>query len=666
MGKRIKTRLTPSAILITLTTLAIGAFSPVLSQTASVDSRIRLNSVGFLPGFPKQATVAAEFSKFWLYAAPNGTSPVYTGSASAAVNNTDTKEDGLRIADFSEFDTPGRYYLRTNNNDVGKSPEFTIGGNVFEEPFRATMLGFYLWRCGTAVSAAYNGKSYSHDACHMKDGNLKYYAAGRDDGAGTKDGTGGWHDAGDYNKYTVNSGVAVAFTLKAWEHFWHIIEGTPLVSVSNSGALPAYLAEVKWNLDWVSKMQFTDGRVSHKLSTLGFGGEIMPETENTARYFAPWGTAATASFTGQMAIAARIYAPYDKAFADRCLEQARLSYRTFADTEFVSHTQEPFVTGEYGGYDDMDKRLWAAAEMWETTGEREFLEYIEKYLSSVSAQITWSNIRTIATLTYLNSRRAGRNPEKADKIRGNLISSANNLIDFAKNHAYARNINLYNWGANGTVAGTAYALHSAYLHTGDPKYRHAVQDAVSHLLGRNYYGRSFVTGVGYNPPKNPHDRTSTASRTPWPGRLIGGPHSSKSDAPASISQCATSATCWFDVSADYWTNEVAINWNAPLAYALAALMPGADAYPAQPYPGQTVETDVAVSHSVTTKKTAAKTGATRIVRIRGGRLDIPAGAKVYGLDGRLIAHKKSTDSKIPVVNRNGVFLIKVEGLSELK
>jgi endoglucanase len=653
----------PSKKMLLCALFAAAAFSAVCAQS-SIDNRIRLNSVGFLPGFPKKATVAAEFSNFWLYEAPNGTVPVYSGgTVSEPFNNADTKENGLRIADFSDFNTPGRYFIRTGTNNaiVGRSFEFSIGDDVFAEPFRAVMLGFYLWRCGASVSATYNGKSYSHGACHTGDGNLKYYVAGREDGSGNKDGAGGWHDAGDYNKYTVNSGAAVALTLKAWEHFWHILEATPLVSVPNSGALPAYLAEVKWNLEWVRKMQFGDGRVSHKLSTLNFGGEIMPENESATRYFAPWNTMATASFAGQMAIAARIYAPYDGVFAARCLEQARISYRTFMDTTFVRHTQAPFQTGEYGGTGDGDKRIWAAAEMWETTGEPEYLEYLENRLPNIDVYITWSNVATVAALTYLNSRREGRNPAKVERIRAELISAADELIDIAAAHGYGRVLGhtSYFWGANGSIAGTAYVFHSAYLQTGDPKYRHAVQDVAAHLLGRNYYGRSFVTGVGHNPPTSPHDRTSTASRTPWPGRLIGGPHNSKNGAPAAISNCASAATCWFDDSRDYWTNEVAINWNAPLAYTLAALMPGAKTYPARPYPGQTVETDdVSVNHKAKSNRAGiGRIGTMRVVRVRGdGRLDIniPVGAKVYGLDGRLIAHKKSADLKI----KNGVYLIK--------
>ena len=631
--------------------LAVGALSAIAAvQAQTVDSRIRMNSVGFLPEFPKQATVAAEFTRFWLYEAPSGTSPVYSGGTVSIMRNDDTNENGLRIADFSGFNKPGRYFIRTNGSGVGQSPEFTIGDNAFADPFKATMLGFYLWRCGMAVSASYGGRSYSHGQCHLNDGDTRHFG-----GAGTKNGTGGWHDAGDYNKYIVNSGVSVTLMLNAWEHFWHILENTPLISVPKSGTLPAYLAEVKWNLDWVSKMQDSDGKVSHKMTTLTFGGNIMPEKETEQRYFMPWNTVATGSFTAMMAQAARVYAPYDKAFADSCLAKARRSYNALTASSFVMPDTNISKTGHYFQNNDKDKRVLAAVEMWETTGEPEFLEFFEKNIPDVDMSIDWADVNTISALTYLNSRRAGKAPEKAASLQESLVYVADRLIRAAAGHGYARGYGRYGWGANGTVAGTAYILHSAYAHSGDPKYRHAVQDAAAHLLGRNYFGRSFLTGVGYNPPKNPHDRTSTASGAPWPGRLIGGPHTGKPGG----DKCVSNATCWSDVASDFYTNEVAINWNAALVYALAALLPGADAYPARPYPGQTVEIVSVNRNAAPAQKNIQKTGTTRVVKTRSGLLDIPVGAKIYTLDGKLIARRNSA-APAPVINRNGVYLIKVD------
>jgi endoglucanase len=47
--------------------------------------------------------------------------------------------------------------------------------------------------------------------------------------------------------------------------------------------------------------------------------------------------------------------------------------------------------------------------------------------------------------------------------------------------------------------------------------------------------------------------------------LVGGPHGNDDSRPP--------ATLWVDRFDDYRTNEVAINWNAALAYALASFLP---------------------------------------------------------------------------------------------
>jgi hypothetical protein len=109
----------------------------------------------------------------------------------------------------------------------------------------------------------------------------------------------------------------------------------------------------------------------------------------------------------------------------------------------------------------------------------------------------------------------------------------------------------YLWRCGTAVAGEHNGL----------RYAHAASDAVAHLFGRNYYGRSYVTGLGRQPPRNPHDRRSGADgiEAPWPGYVVGGGQSAKG---------------WNDTQADYRTNEIAINWQAALVYALACLTSG--------------------------------------------------------------------------------------------
>jgi len=112
-------------------------------------------------------------------------------------------------------------------------------------------------------------------------------------------------------------------------------------------------------------------------------------------------------------------------------------------------------------------------------------------------------------------------------------------------------------GDNGTVARQAMNLNVAYRLTGDERYRATMLDAINYLFGRNPFGRSFVTGLGNKPPMFPHDRRSGADKVvaPWPGYLVGG--------------AWPTATDWFDDQENYQTNEIAINWNGALIYALS-------------------------------------------------------------------------------------------------
>jgi endoglucanase len=128
-------------------------------------------------------------------------------------------------------------------------------------------------------------------------------------------------------------------------------------------------------------------------------------------------------------------------------------------------------------------------------------------------------------------------------------------------HGYARPLGTaYSWGGNGTVARQTLVLQAAYRISPKREYRETSLDALGYLFGRNPFGRSFVTGLGANPPQHPHDRRSAADQIaePWPGYLVGGPN--------------PRATDWHDEEGDFRTNEIAINWNGALIYALAGFL----------------------------------------------------------------------------------------------
>jgi endoglucanase len=548
------------------TLLAILLINP--ARAAEQESPpIRLNTVGYLPGAEKQATIAAPGTNFTVIRLADNTT-AFAGMITGPVLNPDTQEQ-LGTADFSALTQPGDYQLEVPG--VGRSATFHIAADVYREPYYTVMRGFYLWRCGTAVSATNQGETFAHAACHTNDAWLDYVGGGHTN----KGGATGWHDAGDYNKYTVNAGVTVGSLFRAWEDFGPQLRNVRLDLPESGGKLPDFLAELKWELDWLLTMQAPDGSVYHKLSTRSFGGFIPPELETADRYFTPWGSEATADFVAMTAQAARIFKPYDLAFASRCLHAAQMSYPFLkAHPEYHQADQTGFRTGAYEINQPNHRqngvpqnRLWAAAELWETTGSPDALADLETRIRAVNAQVDpdfdWDETRNLGLITYLFSQRPGRDPALVKLVHDNLLSVADAIVQTANHDGYNRPLgSRYFWGCNGAVARQTILLMAAdRLAPGKHDYRAAGLDALNHVLGRNCYGRSFITGIGSRPPLHPHDRRDNGSYLdhPWPGYLVGGPH--------------PKATDWHDEQADFRTNEIAINWNAALVYALAAGLP---------------------------------------------------------------------------------------------
>lgn len=525
---------------------------------SKISSNIRINTVGFLPFQEKRASIAMPCNFFWIIDV-NTDKKVFEGKVIGPILNEDTDEE-LYLADFSEFKEPGKYLLRVD--DLGDSPEFEIGESVYLEPFRAAMIGMYLWRCGTSVKVTYKGITYSHDECHTDDAWMDYVGGGHK----KRNSCGGWHDAGDYNKYVVNAGISLSLMYMAWEQFGNQIKKVNhLPEEADTGFLPQFLQEIKWEIDWLFSMQMENGAVSHKVSTKDFCGFIMPEQEKNERYFTGWGTTATADFVALLAAASRIFKPYDIEYSEICLKAAQKSYGFLLDhPENIAPDQTGFETGTYAA-DDYSHRLWAAAEMWECTGERWCLEDFESRALredvKIDEKMNWKNVKNLGMIRYLFSTKKGKNQSLVDEIRLHLLKRAQTIVETRNKHGYGRPLgNFYCWGSNSDLLNQVLLLQYANRIEKKDEFINTALDAIGFVFGRNRYGRSFVTGVGFNPPLFPHDRRSGADsiEQPWPGYLVGGP--------------AENANDYQDSEPDCKTNEIAINWNAALIYALAGFI----------------------------------------------------------------------------------------------
>jgi len=539
-------------ILLLLTLAATGAAS------AALQNPIRLNTVGYLPEMRKAASIAAACTNFQLIRTSDGQA-VFHGQVSGPKWNAGTAEN-LFTADFSGWREPGVYLLTADG--AGKSAPFAIGQDAFTNAYRTAMLGMYLWRCGTEVSASFEGRTFFHEACHTNDAFLDFAGGGHT----RKPANGGWHDAGDFNKYVVNAGVSVGVMLRAWEDFGGALERIRLQLPPEKTSVPDFLREVKWELDWLLQMQAEDGSVYHMVSARNFDEFEMPEQESAPRYFSSWSTAATEVSAAMLAQAARDYKAFDATYAERCLAAAKRNYAFLAQHPQRQATdRKPFATGIYQ-IGSETARSWAAVELWETTGETNFLADFESAARKLDPELypdfDYGDYRDLAMLTYLSSQRDGRDVSLVAAARESLLRAADGMVATSAAEGYARPLgDKYFWGSNGTVARQTVLLHAGEKLSAKPEYRATALAALDYLLGRNYFGRSFVTGVGFESPLHPHDRLSASLKlgVPCPGRLVGGPQPSAKD--------------WADKQDDFTRNEIAINWNTALIYALAEFLP---------------------------------------------------------------------------------------------
>ena len=166
-------------------------------------------------------------------------------------------------------------------------------------------------------------------------------------------------------------------------------------------------------------------------------------------------------------------------------------------------------------------------------------------------------------------------PKELPVLKKKLIAFADSLINGADETAYHTIMNKstrhFGWGSNSEAGNEGVALIQAYKLSKNPKYLVYALDNLDYILGRNGTGYSYVTGFGSKTPMHPHHRPSSSDgiADPVPGLLVGGPNPGMQDhvkVPSTVPDEA-----YIDDERAYAVNEIAINWNAPLAYLANAL-----------------------------------------------------------------------------------------------
>ena len=535
---------------------------------------IRLNQLGYYPSATKVFTVTPAPEATTFDVVDSTGTVVYEGALSPPQDWTALAGETVKTGDFSQLNGVGTYRLFVPG--VGFSYPFAISQRVYAAAFPAALKSFYLQRMSMPLEARYAGP-YARPAGHPDDAVRYHPSSGKPDN-GPVSSPGGWYDAGDYNKYIVNGAFSTGMMLQLAEQYPDFVGFDDLNIPESGNGRSDFLDEMKYELDWMLTMQDSDGGLFHKLTTLAFEGmDKMPNEAVSPRYIVGKGTTATLDFAACAALAARVFHDYDPAYAERLLTAAEAAWDWATRNPAVAFTNPADVsTGQYGDANFDDEWAWAAAELYLSTGEAAYLDNFRALTTRfrfVPGETWTGQMTNLATYSLLTN--ADRVPtELARPLADAVIGCADTLLIAMQTLAYHQPVDSFHWGSTSDVLGGAMVLANAYRLSGEERYLQGARQATDWVFGHNATGFSFLTGHGHRTPLHIHHRPSAADGigAPVPGLLAGGPNPKQQDHEwATYPENAAPMQSYVDQEGSFASNEICLNWNAPLVYVLGFL-----------------------------------------------------------------------------------------------
>ncbi len=531
------------------------------------NAAVRTNQIGYYADEQKRCTFIYSAGDLFDVVNKDTGAIAYSGAIVGKAQNMDTGETDY-YGDFTNLQEPGTYFIRSQTGVVSHS--FTISSDPFKELRRAALRMFSFQRCGMDLTEWADG--FAHPACHTGDSN--FYLTDT-----LKDTRGGWHDAGDYGRYTKTGTKAVNDLLLSYLNSPSLFDDANDGPDSGNG-VPDILDEARYELEWILKMQEDSGAFFIISSTMSFPDDYCaPEDDHEQLYLLAPDTIATADAVGSLAIAYLAFKDTDADFAQRCLEAAKKGQSYLSSHPDMTYTMNPmgFSTGQYLDDSDTDGRFTAASALYAATNEQEYLDRAKDLFHNndhVANSVTWNSNGMYGVYLFLASPDAEKkDPEFYAEMVDALDGMADSLISVANNTPYHVAAAIYTWGSNSTIASNGIVLSMAYDFTGKQEYYQTAVEQLNYLLGKNSLDMCFVSGFGTNSPINQHNRLSLSKNGMEIGFLSGGPDSSRED---NITQALPADTPAAKVYADdfrsYSTNEIAIYYNSALLYLLTSLV----------------------------------------------------------------------------------------------
>ena len=572
---------------------------------------VHVNSHGYLTGLNKIATYVPPVDAMDTVASRSWT--LFSGEIALLSGITtyhgldEGSGDQVHHIDFSEIQTEGDNYTVavTEGATTFTSQPFAIASDLYESLKYDALSYFYHNRSGTPILAEVVGETWARPAGHPGDAAVQTIECLEDATAAscrTFDASGGWYDAGDHGKYVVNGGISVWTLLNQYERaqalgsdLAEFGDGTmALPAEERSNGIPDLLDEARWEIEWFLKMQVPAdfplaGMVYHKMHSESWTGiPTAPHVDDVTRYVHPPSTTATLNFAAVTAQCYRVFKDVDDAFANSCLDAAKVAYAAAKANDFIPATNNGNGGGTYGDGSATDEFYWAATELYLATGEQSYAADMQVspfhlYLDEVRYAQSIMGWPVTQALGLISLSTVGplysTDEDWVHQARQELVGVADLYVEHTQTEGYGLPMwtsGMY-WGSNSNVTNNMLVLGLAHDFTCDDRYLEAMHSSMNYLLGNNPLGTSYISGYGERDLNEPHHRfwahtVNADFPPPPPGAIAGGPNAQLEDpiAQGALQGCDP-LKCYIDHWESYSTNEVTINWNAPLAWAAAYL-----------------------------------------------------------------------------------------------
>jgi endoglucanase len=463
--------------------------------------------------------------------------------------------------DFSSVTTPGIYAVVDEQNNV-RSPDIRIGTDVYKPVLKHALRTFFYQRAGFAKEAPYADAGWTDGASHLgvgQDTEARLFK--RENGiitgvAGTeKDLSGGWFDAGDYNKYTNWHAEYLVLLLHAYLE--NPAAWTDDFNIPESGnGIPDLLDEIKWGFDWLIKMQEADGAV---LSIMGLAHASPPSSATGPSFYGPASTSATLTSAGAFALGSNVFAALNnealETYAADLYNRAQRAWHwADANPNVIFQNNEGASEGLGAGQQEVDdagrlsKKVVAAIYLYAATGSTAYRDYVDSNIKPITWVGPWDEPTMASYLYYASLPTA--TPATSARIRSGYLSGMNEGGDnwpairgAADAYRAFLGPNNFTWGSNRTMARkgmTFYNLVSYGVGNVDPEeVRNAALGYIHYLHGVNPLGMAYLsnmTSTGAHQSVNEFyhswfadgsnlwDRVGESTYGPAPGFLVGGPN----------------------------------------------------------------------------------------------------------------------------------------------